>query len=107
MSRVIAGVFFYGPTSPATVDIPPGFGALCVVACERRDGRAVDLAVVVRRPSPGWQGVGDERERRAWREACDGRVAVWHRLYGPEREASAEHEELAARIGAGLGEPGR
>ena len=107
MGRVIAGEHFYGPTSPEAVDIPPRLGALCVVTCARRDGRAVDLAVVERRPSAGWQGVGDERQRRAWRDACDGVTRVWHRLYGPDAEATAEREALAARIRAGLGKPGR
>ena len=55
MGRTIAGEHFYGPTSPDAVDVPPRLGALCVVACVRRDGGAADLAVVDRAPAPAWR----------------------------------------------------
>ena len=107
MGRTIAGEHFYGPKSADAVDVPPGFGALCVVACHRRDGREADLAVVDRAPEPACRQVADARQRRAWREACDGRVVVWHRLYGPDQDAVAEHRALAAAIRSGLGGAGR
>ena len=105
MSRTIAGTHFYGPSSPDAVDVPPRLGALCVVACVRRDGGEADLAVVDRAPGPAWQGLADGEQRRAWREACDGRAVVWLRLYGPELEAGAEHRALAAAVRARLAGP--
>ena len=107
MGRTIAGEHFYGPTSPDAVDVPPGLGALCVVACQHWDGREADLAVVDRAPEPAWRQVADARQRRAWREACDGRTVVWCRLYGPDPDAVATHRTLAAEIRARLAEPGR
>ena len=107
MGRTIAGEHFYGPKSADAVDVPPGFGALCVVACHRRDGREADLAVVDRAPEPAWRQVADARQRRAWREACDGRTVVWYRLYGPDPEAVEAHLTLAAAIRARPGAPGR
>jgi hypothetical protein len=107
VGRTIAGEHFYGPKSPDAVDVPPRLGALCVVSCRRRDGREADLAVVDRAPAPGWRGIADAGQRRAWREACDGRAVVWLRLYGPELDAVAEHRALAAAIRSRLAEPGR
>ncbi len=107
MGRTIAGAHFYGPTSPDAADVPPRLGALCVVACRRRDGGEADLAVVDRGPGPGWRRVADEGQRRAWRDACDGETVVWHRFYGPDPEAVGEHRELAAAIRARLAAPGR
>ena len=107
MGRTIAGAHFYGPTSPDAVEVPPRLGALGVVACRDRGGDEADLAVVDREPAPAWRGIADEGQRRAWRGACDGRVVVWHRLYGPELDAVAEHRALAAAIRNQLAERGR
>ena len=103
MARTIAGEHFYGPTSPGAVDVPPGLGALCVVACHRWDGREADLAVVDRGPEPGRRWLADAPQRRAWRAACDGRTVAWCRLYGPDAEAVEAHRALAAAIRARLG----
>ena len=107
MGRTIAGEHFYGPKSLDAVDIPPRLGALCVVSCRRRDGREADLAVVDRGPAPGWRAIAGAGQRRAWREACDGRAVAWLRLYGPELDAAAEHRALAAAIRDHLAERGR
>ena len=105
--RLVAGEHFYGPKGLGAVDVPPGLGMLCVVSCRRRDGSAADLAVVDQEPAGAWRRVGGEGQRRAWREACDGQVLVWYRLYGPEPEAAAAHRELAAAIRSRLAERGR
>ena len=107
MGRTIAGAHFYGPGSPDAVEVPPRLGALGVVACRRRDGGEADLAVVDREPAPTWRALADEGTRRAWRDACDGRVVTWRRLYGPDPEAVAEHRALAAAIRSRLAAPGR
>ena len=87
------------------MEAPPRLGLLCVVACVRRDGGEADLAVVDRAPAPGWRPVADGAQRRAWREACDGRTVVWHRFYGPDPESVAEHRALAAAIRSRLAKP--
>ena len=107
MGRTIAGEHFYGPKSLDAVDVPPHLGVLCVVTCMGRDGREADLAVVDRGPAPGWRRIADEGQRRAWRDACDGRALAWLRFYGPERDAVEEHRALATAIRAGLTQPGR
>ena len=72
MGRTIGGEHFYGPKSLDAVDVPPGLGALGVVACRRRDGADVDLAVVDRAPGPTGRRVCDVRQRGAWGGAGDG-----------------------------------